>query len=199
MLGRSFLPTVSLVLAIGFVAAPPGVLRGQDTSALAPGTRVRVKTPVCTNSRTSSCSWIVGTLASIDSATIELHDENGMVVAVPRTRSTQLDVSTGRGKCSADRGRCVAIGLFVGAAVGVVAGFVIVETQGGPSSVQCIDDSPICPTYYYVATMAGGAIVGTVVGAVVGRERWRHVEATIRVGMRAAGNRGLAFGLSVPF
>ncbi len=48
-----------------------------------------------------------------------------------------------------------------------------------------------------VATNASGALVGTIVGAVVGGEHWQHVEPPVRVALFPESHGRLALGLSV--
>lgn len=174
---------------------PIAALRAQDTSALAPGARVRVRPISGTCEFTGpSCvyRWVVGTLDSINSVTIALHDEQGTPVSLPRGPNTRLDVSTGPGSCSENRGNCVFGGFLLGAGVGALAGAIWVKTQGSGCN-----DNPC--GLIYLLTMPAGALVGTIVGASVGGEHWQQVGPVLRVGLRPTGHQGLALSVSVPF
>ena len=172
---------------------PLGAVGAQETPALAPGTRVRVTQPEGDLHRGEGWTFsVVGVLESIDSARIVVRDANG-TLAVPRERGTRLYVSAGPGSCSGDRrGGCVAIGLFGGAAVGALAGFVYIKARGN----GCVDQP--CELIY-LFTVPIGALVGTVVGAGVGGEQWNRVDHPVRFGLGPGGSGRLALGVSVQF
>jgi len=170
-------------LALGL---PLGALGAQETPALAPGARVRV---------TANDGWssVVGSLETIDSGTIVVRRNNGTTVAFPRERVTQLDVSGGPGACSGGgRVGCVALGVPGGAALGVLAGGVYVESQGG---------SRVCGMcgLVLVFTVPAGAVLGTVVGAVVGGEHWEPADLPARLSVGPDGSGRFAVGLSLRF
>ncbi len=177
------------------LALPLVALHAQDTIAVALGSRVRVQRVSGTCDFTGpSCPyrWVVGTVDAIDSQTIILHDEKGTLVSVPRGPTTRLDVSTGRGSCSANRGGCVFGGFVLGAGVGALVGALWVGSQGNACS-----DQPC--GLIYLLTMPAGALVGTIVGANVGAEHWKRVEPGVRVGLRPDGQGHVALAVSVPF
>src|SRR5881628_3804922 len=157
-------------LALGL---PLGALGAQETPALAPGVRVRVTAPD---------GWRdvgPGSLEAIDSATIVVRRANGTTVAFPRERGTQLEVSWGPGACSggARRGGCIALGFLGGAALGIPAGFVWVRSS------NCRE---LCGLAF-VVTVPAGAVLCTIVGAVVGGEHWRPVEPPARISVGPLG------------
>src|SRR5881296_458483 len=157
-------------LALGL---PLGALGAQETPAVAAGTRVRVTAPD---------GWRdvgPGSLEAIDSATIVVRRANGTTVAFPRERGTQLEVSWGPGACSggARRGGCIALGFLGGAALGIPAGFVWVRSS------NCRE---LCGLAF-VVTVPAGAVLGTIVGAVVGGEHWRPVEPPARISVGPLG------------
>jgi len=152
---------------------PLGALGAQETPALAPGVRVRVTAPD---------GWRdvgPGSLEAIDSATIVVRRANGTTVAFPRESGTQLEVSWGPGACSggARRGGCIALGFLGGAALGIPAGFVWVRSS------NCRE---LCGLAF-VVTVPAGAVLGTIVGAVVGGEHWRPVEPPARISVGPLG------------
>jgi len=167
-------------LALGL---PLGALGAQETPAVAAGTRVRVTAPD---------GWRdvgPGSLEAIDSATIVVRRANGMTVAFPRERGTRLDVSGGPGACSGGhRGRCVALGFIGGAALGALA--------GGVLEPDCF--RLLC-RLVFLRTLPAGAVLGTIVGAVIGGEHWRTVEPPARITVGPVGPGRFAVGLSVQF
>jgi hypothetical protein len=185
---------ICIALLLGL---PLGIIRAQDSISLVPGARVRVRTPEpdCENPKTSFCPrrLVIGTLASIDSATIVLQDENGAVVRMSRVPDTRLDLSTGRGACGYHRARCVGLGFLGGAAAGALAGFVSVVSQGGPKA--CGEN--LCELIYLV-TIPIGAVAGAIVGGVVGGEHWHTVDPPVRVSLGPDGH-NFAVGVSVRF
>jgi hypothetical protein len=165
-------------LALGL---PFGALSAQETSPLAPGARVRVTANPAGGS-------VVGSLETIDSSTIVVRRNNGTTVAFPRERVTQLDVSGGPGACSGGgRVGCVALGLLGGATLGLLAVVVAVPNASDPSRLSA------------VFTVPAGAVLGTLVGAVVGGEHWNETEVPARLSVAPDASGRLSFGLSVRF
>lgn len=105
----------------------------------------------CTSPETGPCyHYVVGTLASIDSATIVVRLQNGETETVSRARATPLDVSASGGACGA---RCIGLGFVAGA---VVATLVTSEFAHNCRGEYCgLNYLPIPPA---------GAILGIVVG-----------------------------------
>jgi hypothetical protein len=168
---------------------PLGALGAQEAPVLQSGARVRVS-----NDDHLNRVRVVGTLASIDSATIIVRRENGESVTVPRQPGTRLDVSAGPGLCSGGRrSNCVVIGLLGGAAVGVLAGIPMTNGSrcGGENGLPC--------GFIYLAAVPLGALVGTMVGLTVGDEHWHHAELPARLSIGPDGSGRFAVGLSVQF
>jgi hypothetical protein len=114
---------------------------------------------------------VVGQLESIDSAAIVVRRQNGELVTVERAERTRVDVSAGPGSCSPGRrGGCVALGFLGGAVVGIGVGAI--------AASGC--DGELCGLYY-VLTVPAGAVLGTIVGAVVGGEHWKRAETPARI------------------
>ena len=171
-------------LAVALVL-PFSSLVAQEPPTLAPGSRVRVSTPD---------ERVVGALAAIDGATIVVRRKNGSLDSLPMTPRTRLDVSGGPGLCSPGRrGTCVAVGFVGGAALGAVVG----------AAAECSDDG-LCVLVYFF-TVPAGALVGTIVGAVLGGEHWNRAEPPARLTL-APGDQSssrpwhaIRMGVSVPF
>ncbi len=176
---------------------PLGRLGAQEPPALAAGARVRVLAPkpICTYPEMAPCyGKVVGSLESIDSASIVIRRETGDTVRISRAPGVRLEVGSGRRACSEHRGSCVVLGLLGGAAVGAAVGFVSVESQGGPSA--CGEN--LCELIY-VLTVPAGAVLGTIVGALVGPEDWEAAELPARLSLGPAGAGRLAIGVSLRF
>jgi hypothetical protein len=166
--------TVALLLPLGAPLA-------QQAPTLARGARVRVIAPD---------RRVVGQLESIDSATIVVRRQNGDVVTVERAERTRVDVSAGPGSCSPGRrGGCIALGFLGGAAVGLGVGAIAVS--------GC--DGELCGLYYLV-TVPAGAVLGTIVGAVVGGEHWKRAEMPARMTFAPDGRgKAVRVGIEVRF
>jgi hypothetical protein len=171
------------------LALPLGALGAQEAPVLQSGARVRVR-----NDDHFTRVRVVGTLESIDSSSVIVRRENGESVTVPRQPGTRLDVSAGPGMCSGGRrSNCVVIGFLGGAAVGVLAGIPIKRGSrcGGENGLPC--------GFIYLATIPLGALVGTMVGLLVGDEHWHRAELPARLSIGPDGSGRFAVGLSVPF
>jgi hypothetical protein len=180
-------------LALGL---PLAALNAQEEPALAAGARVRVLGPKadCNSPEVAPCyRKVVGSLESIDSATIIIRSEAGETVRVSRAPGTRLELNTHRGGCSGRRGECVALGFLGGAALGVVVAFISVEAQGGARA--CGEN--LCELAYWLAVPA--AVVGTIVGAVTGGDDWEDADVPARLSVGPDGSGGLQVGLTLPF
>ena len=159
----------------------------QETPAVGTGSRVRVTY----DEYGLHTRRFVGTLESIDSATIVLRRDNGDSIHVPRLPNTRLELSAGPGSCSGDRrSGCVALGFLGGAAAGVLAGL------AGGGAGGCSDCGNVL---FFLLTVPAGAVVGTIIGAVVGGEHWEAVLPPVRVGLQPNGPGRVALGVSVQF
>jgi hypothetical protein len=165
---------------LGFLVPPLHAGLAQEPRIPEPGSRVRV---------TTDTRRTTGTLESVDSSTIVVRARNGGTVSFQRASKLDLDVSAGPGSCGEGRRfGCVALGFLGGGAVGVGVGAIMVS--------DCDDD--LCPLLYLV-TVPAGALVGTVVGALVGREHWNQAELPVQayVAPEASGERRLRLGLQL--
>jgi hypothetical protein len=147
-----------------------------------PGSRVRV---------TTETSRTTGTLESIDSATFVVRTRNGRAVPFQRESDFELDVSAGPGTCGAGRRfGCVVLGFLGGGLVGIGVGAIAVS--------DCDDD--LCGLLYLV-TVPAGALVGTVVGALLPGDHWNRAElpALTYLVPEAAGERRIGLGVRLWF
>ena len=183
-----------LALALGL---PLGTLSAQETRALAAGVRVRVlgPKPVCNYPEEAPCyRKVVGSLQSIDSASIVIRREDGETVSVSRAPGTRLDVSNGRGACGAP---CIGLGFLGGAGLGALVGWISVQAQGGTGPGSYCSDSPCGLVVLF--TVPAGAVLGTIVGALLKKEHWKAVEPPARIGVGPVGPGRFAAGLSLRF
>lgn len=146
--------TFCLALAL---ALPTGTLAGQ-LAPIARGTRVRVTSP----NGPMAPYRVTGTLESINDASIVVLQGNGRATTLTRGEGSRMEVSAGPGTCGRQRAGCVLLG-FVG---GVLVGF-------GAGAVSCGKRPTEC--YAPILTVPAGALVGIIIGATVGGERWKKV------------------------
>ena len=171
-----------IVCILGFLVPPLHVVGAQEPLIPELGTRVRV---------TTDTRRTTGTLESIDSTTIVVRARNGRTVAFQRASNFDLDVSAGPGTCGEGRRfGCVALGFLGGGVVGLGVGALIVS--------GCNDE--LCGLWYLI-TVPAGALVGTIVGAVLPGERWKEaaLPALTYVVPEAAGERRIRLGVQLRF
>src|SRR5260370_27552724 len=116
---------------------PLGRLGAQEPPALAAGARGRVLAPkpICTYPEMAPCyGKVVGSLESIDSASIVIRRETGDTVRISRAPGVRLEVGSGRRACSEHRGSWVVLGLFGGAAVGAAAACAFLRVHDRPTA-----------------------------------------------------------------
>lgn len=174
---------------------PAGLLSGQETPTLVPGTRVRVSVPKagCPDLESRRCyQRVVGTLTSVDSLNIMVRSaEDSAEVTLPRVPGTRLDISMGPGPCIDRRGECVALGLFGGVAAGLLVGI----AAGGGNGASCD-----CPAgVVFLLTIPAGAVVGLVIGADLPAEHWKSTYIPVRLSVGPVGRNRLGLGLSLQF
>ena len=172
-----------------------GTLNAQEPPALAPGVRVRVvrPDPGCGAPGAFWCRrWkVVGTLASVDSLTVVVRDEDGRSEDVPRVPGIELHVSQGPGLCGGSRRvRCVGAGLIGGAALGTVYGAIWTHAH----RTSCTD----CDLVYLVSVPIGAAL-GTLVGAVVEGEHWTATPLPLRLSLTPSDHGRFSLALSMRF
>ncbi|HVH31353.1 MAG TPA: hypothetical protein VNA31_06780 [bacterium] len=173
------------------LALPLRVLDAQEPPRVSLGTRVRVSNDSKARERYGlSTGRVVGTLESLGSSTITVRGDNGESTAVPRLPSTRLDVSAGPGSCSGSRrAGCIVVGFFGGALVGVLAG--VAAGGAGDTCEGC--------GLAFLLTVPAGAVLGTVIGAVVGREHWEAVALPAHVSLVPHGSGRFTLGVSLRF
>ncbi len=146
--------------------------------------------PACNYPEAAPCyQQVIGSLESIDSAAIVVRRENSQSVTVLRRPGMRLDLSTGPGACGGGRrANCIVIGALCGAFLGVAA--VIVAGQL----------APIEASTGLAVTVPGGAVVGTIIGAVVGGgEHWERADLPAHLSVGPDGFGRFALALSVRF
>jgi len=156
-------------------------LPAQEPPAPALGDRVRVTSA----DRHRSAK---GVLESIEGDTIVVRRSNGALTKFPRDPRPRIDVSTGSGMCGEGRrAACVIGGFFGGALLGLGAGAIATQSCSGEE---------LCGLEYLV-TIPAGALVGTVVGALIGGEHWRRVDVPVTLGFRPERPGRVAVGVTL--
>ncbi len=168
-----------------------GALYAQEAHPVALGARVRILSPEpsCRSVAQAGCyRKVVGTLTSLDSLSIVVRREDGEVLSLPRVSGTRLDVSTGQSLCI-HRGSCIVLGFVGGAAVGELVWTLILKPHE-----YCVDDP--CGLFELVS-FSSGAVLGTIIGAVLPAEHWRQTTAPVHLGIAPEGARRFAVGVSL--
>ena len=115
---------------------------------------------------------------------------NGALTKFARAPRPRLDVSTGAGMCrEGRRAACVIGGFLGGALVGLGAGAIVGSGCNGDE---------LCGIQY-VFTIPAGALVGTIVGSVVGGEHWDRVDVPATVTFRPERSGRVSVGVSLRF
>ena len=155
------MPAAALVL----LALP--LLQGAS-SPLTPGARVRatVREPGRVERQ------MVGSLRTFDSERLTLSaEDSGNQVALARPNITRLEISRGR------KGHAV-MGLLLGTVLGLSA--IALKDAG------CGPDCEKPSTGFVVGAVAGGALVGAGIGAMVRSERWESLPWAVGQARRSA-------------
>jgi len=151
--------------------------------SLTPGMRVRILAPDISPSR------VIGTIKTINRESVTI-DVPGRAepVSVLREKIARLDISEG----PRSRGVDAAIGAGIGAGVGLAVGAAAGSNQKG----QIVSGEAVAG-----ACALFGALVGTVIGAVVPPgERWKEMPATrYRVGFAPRPDHGLDMAIAWRF
>jgi hypothetical protein len=172
------------LVAAGLVAAG-GTLAAQ-TTPVDPGSRVRIARP-CADAAAASvvCAPLLGTLVSWSGDTILVRDGDGQEHTFRADQSVR--VSVGR-----ERRRTV-LGLGIGAAAGLVAGFALAE---GCKNDPGADDPELC-NLGYLAVIPGAGL-GALIGSRIRSTSWVSVPmGGTAVELGSGGPRTFTLGLRV--
>jgi hypothetical protein len=168
--------STTFLLSAGLAAQAPWVV---DI-----GRRVRV---------TTDSGTVIGTLVGQDSGGVQVRwpgTPDSLGATIPRHRILRLDVSGGH---VSNAGKGAAIGLGVGATLGLVTGIGCASSQD--SFFQCTTGDVVQLTF-----MSGlfGAGVGALIGLASTHERWESVftRGDVRVSLAP---HGLGVGVSIAF
>jgi hypothetical protein len=172
-------------------APPLASLTRPAVRTLAPGDTVRI---------VSGAGRYAGTISRITPDTVVV-SASGRLDAIPRSEVTQLERF--RGKSS--RGRSILIGAGAGLVSGGVLGGISGRVVG---RIRCLPaDQPCTPGDHdrtiQGALLAEGAILGALVGAMLGptfrREHWDRAENAFPLEAGPAANGGIAAGVTLRF
>jgi hypothetical protein len=172
-----------LLLAFALAAAlAPSAAAQQRAATLAPGDEVRVTAP------SLASHTVQGTVLRYSADTLAVREADGSVHAFPLGAIGGLAKNMGMDRRRSVR-RSSLLGLFVGAAVGLVTGPLVGRNGEEDDFGRTV-----------ALTGVGGAAVGLGAGAAMGalfpREHWQSYRTPLRVGAHASG--GVALSLTVP-
>ena len=176
-------------LTSALAAAPIAHLVAQQP-ALAPGARVRISAP-----EVSPGDRLIGSVIAVSADTILMRVEQPATwasdtAAIPYGSITRLDVSRGRKSA-------IVPGLLVGMGAGGIAGAAL----GATDLTRCRNDRDIgvggCLIFEGLF-VAGGGLVGAVLGAVIRRDRWEQVPPDrVRVGLAPGPGRAVTIAVAI--
>jgi hypothetical protein len=175
------------------LAGSPSVVAatGRGVRTLAAGDTVRI---------VSAAGRYAGTIARITPDTVVVGTE-GRLDAIPRGEVAQLERF--RGKSS--RGRAIVMGAGAGLAGGGVLGGIAGRLVG---RIDCSREIQPCTPGEHDSTIQGallaeGAILGALVGAMLGptfrREHWEHAETAFPLQAAPAAGGGVVAGVTLRF
>jgi hypothetical protein len=164
-----------VITAILFTNSAP--LRAQLAEAL-PGARVRVEAPGILAGR------FVGTVLQRSPDTLRVGSPNNMPVDVPIARVSSIEISRGSSRLLG-----TGHGAMWGGAIGLVIGI-----AGTASCGDCYFGAR--KEEMIVQSALGGAELGAIIGAIIGRERWERFNLAPRPALRVYEGRP-AIGLSL--
>ena len=147
-----------LFLGAGAMAAPLGA-----QVVLQPGAKVRVTAP------TAGVDRFQGTvIATGDTIDVSRGDAR---IRVPAAAVTRLELSRGKSRL-AGAGRGALWGAGIGLALGAITSGQRDEYSDCDEVAPFVECEPISSGEWLAYNTAGGAIWGTLIGAIVGKERW---------------------------
>ena len=141
-----------------------------------PGARVRIEAPDV------DASQIVGTVVLRSGDVLRVRRSNTELLTIPASRIASIEVSRGKTHSRGARN-----GAIVGTAWGAVLGLVTIggaKTCSGPADARmCGLAQPPDVAAWVGYSMVSGAVVGTIVGALVRSERWERLSVGGRTTM----------------
>ena len=168
-------------------AITPYPAAAQTTHDLRPGGRIGVFAPSVSDQTT------MGRLDAIDANSLRLTLADGETVTFARNDVARLYVFTGM-RSHTFKG--MGIGALTGFALG--ATMVIIGSSGDSDSIDSIDRAVY--TVAMVETTAGGALVGSILGAVTRTEKWREISpSNVRWGIAPTLDGGVKVAFALRF
>ena len=174
----AFTPLTSATAQVG----QPPIVRGE---------RVRIAYHLCPPTH-AGCfgppQLYVGTFVTWNADTLVV-ESNGDTIAVPQDSVTTLEVREQVSQAGVGAGIGGGIGAFIGAGVGAAS-----------CTDPVLGDSGACALAGALVVGIGGAMLGSIVGAITKTERWVSVPLDrIRVGLGPQRDGGFVVGMSVGF
>lgn len=160
------------------------MLAQAQLAELRPGVRVRIRAPA------TVAGLLTATVVRSTADSVSFAASNAVVTTVPTAGLTSVEISRGK-----SHGKGAVRGLMWGVGVGAGLGLLVVlpkgyceETYGTGSSCSKGQD--------FADIMLGSLVVGSAVGAVIGRERWERLSLPARLSVVPKGRSlGLQVGL----
>jgi hypothetical protein len=183
------------------VVIPFASLRAQQSAT--PGDRVRISECHIRTLRSGTlrneCERHVGTLSALTAQIVTLRmEDTATEFTVPLDSVIKLEVHRGQRRHA---GRGALIGSIVGVTTGVIVGAVVASA---PATCEDLGWSEPCGAQLALAgglfLGASGALVGTVVGALIRTDRWQEVPLDrLSVGLAPQRDGRFALAMSVSF
>ena len=176
----------SLAVLIVSTLLLPGEARSQEqpksVSPIAVGTRVRLRAPTVVSGR------IEGMVIEMDESSLLIGVNDRVPLRVSRQAISQLDVSTGQHRQALK-------GMIMGAGIGLAVFALTGAAYQGDESSSARDWASFLGT-----GLAGGALWGAGIGALIKTDRWSAVPLErVRVGLAPTQRGGVRLSLSVRF
>jgi hypothetical protein len=176
---------LAVMVAGTLIASGTALRAGDDAAEAASGVRVRVHVSPRVD-QPGKWRRVTGTLTDSgpDGLVLTLPDERR--VTIPRVEIRRMEVSRGR-----HRGK----GALVGAAIGLGVGLAV----SGAAGATCDGWGCLGAGFLLVVGTPAATATGAGVGAAVGRERWRPVEAGPRPRLTVVPTVGRSVGARLAF
>lgn len=160
--------------ALVLLLVAPATARAQ-LSELQPGVRVRVEAPGIIAGR------LAGTILSRSGDSLDLAAPNGVPMRIATARLSKIEVSRGKSRMEgAKRGMMWGVPILGGFST-----LIALATPACPAG-RCGIDGEFPRGEFVMYGFIGGALYGSGIGALIGREKWDRYELPARpaVGMR---------------
>jgi hypothetical protein len=188
MLRVRFLPAVLLAVPMAGLTAQStyGILTGLE------GKKVRLSVTVGAGDGVEGFVDIRGKVFEVRGDSVHVLQDGGGVTRIPFSSVHGLDVSLGKSHLLG-----AGFGALWGAGFGLVISMVPMDCDDQGRGLDCnADGSKPSVADYVESNVGAGVFVGTIIGAVIGKERWQHVLTRPKVSVAPARGGGIRLGMS---